>query len=59
MLVISRKSGEELVIGDSIVIRVERTGSNRVKLAIQAPPHVPIRRDSECAPPPRAVAASH
>ena len=45
MLVISRKVGESIVIGDSIVISVVQTQRGRVRLGVQAPPGVLILRD--------------
>ncbi|GAA5509612.1 carbon storage regulator [Novipirellula caenicola] len=44
MLVLSRKSGESIRLGDDIVLTVHRTQGNRVQLAIEAPREVPIRR---------------
>jgi len=44
MLVLSRKEGEKLVIGDDIVITVNRIAGHRVSIGIEAPPHVPITR---------------
>jgi carbon storage regulator CsrA len=44
MLVLSRKVGEELVIGDNIRIVISRVAGNRVSVAIQAPADVPIVR---------------
>jgi carbon storage regulator len=44
MLVLSRKVGEKLVIGDGIVITVNRVVGQRVSLGIEAPPHVRIVR---------------
>jgi carbon storage regulator len=44
MLILSRKIGEKLVIGDKITIAVTRIGAGRVSLAIEAPAEVPIRR---------------
>ena len=44
MLVLSRKTGEKLVIGDDVTIVVSRVSKNRVSLAIEAPDHVRIRR---------------
>ena len=43
MLVLSRKEGETLVIGDSVV-QVVRAGKGRVRLAIAAPRGTPIMR---------------
>lgn len=44
MLVLSRKVGQELVIGDNIRIVVSRVAGNRVSLGIQAPNSVHIIR---------------
>jgi carbon storage regulator len=37
MLVLSRKKGEEIRIGDNIVVTVHRLSGNRVSIGIQAP----------------------
>ena len=44
MLVLSRKLGEEIVIGDNIRISVLRNQSGRVRLGITAPLAVQITR---------------
>lgn len=44
MLVLSRKLGERLVIGEDIVLIVNKIAGNRVTLAIEAPNHVRIVR---------------
>ena len=44
MLVLSRRLGEGIVIGDSIVVSVVRILGNRVQLGIEAPAHMAIRR---------------
>jgi len=44
MLVLSRKEGEKLVIGEDIVITVNRIAGNRVALGIDAPREVSIVR---------------
>jgi carbon storage regulator len=44
MLVLSRKIGERLVIGDNIVVTVNRVAGNRVTLGIEAPGDVRIVR---------------
>ncbi|HVX59946.1 MAG TPA: carbon storage regulator [Pirellulales bacterium] len=44
MLVLSRKVGEKLVIGDGIVITVSRVAGQRVSIGIEAPPHVRVVR---------------
>ncbi|HEX5444495.1 MAG TPA: carbon storage regulator [Pirellulales bacterium] len=45
MLVLSRKSGERLVIGPDIVVTVLEVRGNIVKLGCQAPPSVSIHRE--------------
>jgi carbon storage regulator len=44
MLVLSRKPGEKLVIGENITVTVVAVQGNRVKLALEAPGEVPILR---------------
>lgn len=44
MLVLTRKTGEELVIGDNIKVVVNRISGNRVTLGISAPDEVRIVR---------------
>ena len=44
MLVLSRKIGEKLVIGDNITVVVSRVAGNRVTLGIEAPTEVRIVR---------------
>lgn len=44
MLVLSRKIGEAIVIGDDIVVTVTRMAGNRVTLGITAPSQVRVLR---------------
>jgi carbon storage regulator len=44
MLVLSRKVGEQIVIGDNITIVVNRVAGNRISLGIEAPADVRIVR---------------
>lgn len=44
MLVLSRKEGEQLIIGDDIVLTVSRISGNRVAIGIEAPRNVRIIR---------------
>ncbi|TWT30779.1 carbon storage regulator [Blastopirellula retiformator] len=45
MLVLSRKEGERLKLGDSIVITVVKVAGDKVRLGIEAPPNVLVLRD--------------
>lgn len=45
MLVLSRKIGERLKIGDDVTVIVNRVAGNRVTLGIEAPPEVRVVRD--------------
>jgi carbon storage regulator len=45
MLVLTRKSNERLVIGDSIVVTVLQIGRGRVRLGIEAPAEYRILRE--------------
>jgi carbon storage regulator len=51
MLVLTRKLGEEIVIGDSIRISVVAIRGSRVRLGITAGDGVPILRHELCSPP--------
>ncbi len=44
MLVLSRKQGEEIMIGNEITVTVIGIVGNRVRLGIAAPPEIPIHR---------------
>ena len=45
MLVLSRKPGERIIIGDDIVITVVRIGPNNVRVGIEAPREMNIVRE--------------
>ncbi len=45
MLVLSRKLGEKIVIGDNIVLTVVKIDRNQVRLGIEAPGDVPVFRE--------------
>jgi carbon storage regulator len=44
MLVLTRKVGESIVIGENIVVMVTALSASRVKVGIQAPPAVHVAR---------------
>jgi carbon storage regulator len=44
MLVLSRKSSQQIMIGSEISITVVKIEGNQVRLGIQTPPHVTILR---------------
>ena len=70
MLVLSRKLGERIVIGDGIVVTLVKVGPNQARLGIEAPRDVKVYREElagafeqphtppvvENAPPPRRAA---
>lgn len=45
MLVLSRKKNERLFIGDNIVITIVRVAGGSVRLGIEAPSEVHVRRE--------------
>jgi carbon storage regulator len=44
MLVLTRKTGESIVINDDIIIKVVETGKNSVRIGIDAPSEVTVLR---------------
>ena len=44
MLVLSRKKGEVIRIGDDVVITILESDAGRVKVGIEAPPEVKVLR---------------
>lgn len=48
MLVLSRKPGERILIGEDIAVTVVRIGPNTVRLGIDAPRSMNIVRDELC-----------
>jgi carbon storage regulator len=45
MLVLTRKMGESILIGDDIEITITSIDQNKVRVGIKSPPHVPIYRE--------------
>lgn len=59
MLVLSRRLGEEVHIGDDIRIVISRVCGNQVRLGIEAPTHTPISRPKTEHRRPRASARNY
>lgn len=45
MLVLSRKESQRIMLGDDIVITIVRVSGDKVRLGIEAPPHVVVLRE--------------
>jgi carbon storage regulator len=45
MLVLTRKVGESIIIGDDIIITVLPTNGNQIRLGIEAPQEFSIHRE--------------
>jgi carbon storage regulator len=52
MLVLTRKLGEEIVIGEDVRVTVVRIDGSRVRVGITARASVPVRRQEVSARPP-------
>ena len=48
MLVLSRKPGEKILIGEDVAVTVVRIGPNTVRIGIDAPRDMNIVRDELC-----------
>ena len=48
MLVLSRKSGEKILIGENVSVTIVRIGPNTVRIGIDAPREMNIVRDELC-----------
>jgi carbon storage regulator len=57
-LVLSRRSGEEIVIGDEIRLTVVRVDGSKVRLGIVAPQSVSVRRIEPGEPQSRGIRRS-
>ena len=42
MMVMRRREGEKILVGDDITIHISHIGRNRVKIAIDAPREIPV-----------------
>lgn len=49
MLVLSRKPGERILIGNDVTVTIVRIGPNNVRLGIEAPRQLNIVREELCA----------
>jgi len=45
MLVLSRKLGEKIIIGNNIVVTVVKIDRNQIRIGIEAPQDVPVFRE--------------
>lgn len=45
MLILTRKAGESILIGDDIEITITAIDQNKVKVGIKSPAHIPIYRE--------------
>lgn len=50
MLVLSRKPGEKILIGDEVTVTIVRIGPNTVRIGIEAPRTMNIVREELCEP---------
>jgi len=48
MLVLSRKPGERILVGEDVTVTIVRVGPNSVRLGIEAPRSVGIVREELC-----------
>jgi carbon storage regulator len=44
MLVLSRRKGEEIMIGDNVIVTLVEIRGGTVRLGVEAPEHVPVHR---------------
>jgi carbon storage regulator len=58
MLVLSRKPGERILIGDNVTVTIVRIGPNNVRLGIDAPRDMNIVREELLTDPRTAQAAA-
>jgi carbon storage regulator len=51
MLVLSRKESQRIVIGGDIVVTIVKVAGRAVRVGVEAPPHVSIKREELLAVP--------
>ncbi|MBX2885610.1 MAG: carbon storage regulator CsrA [Granulosicoccus sp.] len=45
MLILSRRTGESIIIGDEVTITVLSVKGKQVRIGIDAPPHIGVHRE--------------
>lgn len=50
MLILTRRVGETVMIGDDVVVTVLRVKGNQVRIGVDAPKSVPVQREEIYAP---------
>ena len=58
MLVLSRKTGERILIGDNVTVTIVRIGPNNVRIGIDAPREMNIVREELLCSDARSMAAA-
>jgi len=58
MLVLTRKVSERIQIGDDVTLTIVRIDGNKVRIGIEAPEHIKVKRD-ELAPKAERASASN
>lgn len=45
MLLLTRRAGQAIRIGDDIIVKVFGFKGNQARIGVEAPPHVPVHRE--------------